>query len=138
MCFFHGIILFLYIFNVAEAIGNIEKSDFESALLQTTGAIILGHGLHLFLTLVLPLWDVSNTPSLAKAMGISLLPRVALILWALVKGDVGGYQFEGSGFLKVNFGIMSWTTFSLLAGVGNANVSTKGKMVDDGMYVCYI
>lgn len=59
-------------------------------------------------------------------MGISLLPRIALILWALAKGDKGGYQLEGSGFLKVNFAIMSWTAFSLLAGVGNANVSTKG------------
>ncbi|KAL3778651.1 hypothetical protein HJC23_008635 [Cyclotella cryptica] len=110
-----------------EVIGEVNKDDFESSLLQATGAILLGLGIHVVLTLVLPL--LNNVPrviSVAHAMGYSLLPRIGIILWSFLKGDRGGgYQLEGSGFLKANFVVMSWTAFSLLAGVGNANVSTK-------------
>ena len=73
----------------------------------------------------------SGDVSVARAMGYSLLPRIGIILWSLVKGDRGGgYQLQGSSFLKLNFAVMTWTAFSLLADVGNPNASTKGARID--------
>ena len=96
-----------------DVIGEVKKNDFESSLLQATGAILLGLGIHILLTLVLPL--LNNAPSVisvAHAMGYSLLPRIGIILWSFIKGDRGGgYQLEGSMFLKANFAVMSWTAF---------------------------
>jgi len=110
-----------------EVIGEITKDDFETALLQASGGIVLGTGIHVLLTLVLPLMNYgSGDVSVARAMGYSLLPRIGIILWSLVKGDRGGgYQLQGSSFLKLNFAVMTWTAFSLLADVGNPNASTK-------------
>jgi hypothetical protein len=119
----------LFLCQYLEVVGDVTKADFDSALLQATGAIILGLSIHILLTLVLPLWNnTTGMISVAHAMGYSLLPRIALIAWSFLKGEAGGYQIEGSTFLKINFGMMSWTAFSLLAGVGNSKISTKGMM----------
>lgn len=51
-----------------------------------------------------------------RAMGCALLPRIFIILYSFLrKGKENkNYHFHGSGFLKVNFVMMSWTAFVLL------------------------
>lgn len=43
-----------------------------------------------------------------------------------VKGEEKrDFQLRGSGFLKLNFAMMSWTAFALLTNIGNPKISTK-------------
>jgi len=86
------------------------------------GAIVLGLAIHVYLSLIAP-----EMMKASRAMGCALLPRIFIILYSFLrKGEEDkNYHFQGSGFLKVNFAMMSWTAFVLLTNVGNPIISTK-------------
>jgi len=114
---------------------DIQENTFEASLVQTIGAIVVGFAIHAFLALSNTLG--SGGVTLDTAMGCSLLPRIVLIAYSLARsvlaaagGGEGGekikeYQLRGTGFLKLNFLMMSWCAFSLITGAGNPTVSAK-------------
>ena len=94
---------------------EVKEDTFESSLLQAIGAIVVGFAIHVYLTLVQTLSnDGMSVVTVGHAMGYSLLPRILIILFSFLQKGKEDYQFKGSNFLKVNFAMMSWTSFSLL------------------------
>mmetsp|Transcript_23854 Transcript_23854/g.57519 ORF Transcript_23854/g.57519 Transcript_23854/m.57519 type:complete len:335 (-) Transcript_23854:95-1099(-) len=109
----------------------VEEDSFDASLIEGTGAIVIGFAIHVCLALsnILTSDSAASALSLGQAMGYALLPRIALILWSFLRARLqegkGEYQFQGTGFLKFNFFMMSWAAFSLLTGAGNPAVSAK-------------
>jgi uncharacterized protein YjeT (DUF2065 family) len=96
---------------------GIEEDTFEVYLLRAIGAISVGMGVNVYLTVL------RNMP-VERAMGFALLPRLLFLSLSFL---LRKYDSLGVGkiFLSANTIVMSWTTFSLLSGVGNPVIAAK-------------